>query len=243
LITDNAQEFKSASMVEFCERYNINLAHSTPYYPKGKMLAKSSNESLIRIIKKLLVENKRGWNSKLKYGLWVDKNSTKKSIGTSPFQLVYGIDVVFLIQLGFSMMKVLQDELEEPNDVQRRIFQLIEMQQNMNILNEKSQTYQNKVKAIFVKKNKEDSFQPWDLFLKWDARIKDKSRHGKFDNIWFDPFRVARDLNKNTFILYNLDDDELVGGLVNGHFLNHFLVYQVNNGFENGHIGFQIGVI
>jgi hypothetical protein len=30
LITDNAQEFKSSSMVI---RYNITLAHSNPYYP------------------------------------------------------------------------------------------------------------------------------------------------------------------------------------------------------------------
>jgi hypothetical protein len=203
----------------------ILLWHTLLHIIHRVMLAESSNKSLIRIIKKLLAENKRGWNSKLKYALWVDKISTKKSIGTSPFQLVYGIDVVFPIQLGFLMMKFLQDEVEEPNDVQRRIFQLIEMQQNREMLNEKSQTYQNKVKEIFDKKTKEDSFQPWDLFLRWDSRRKDKSKHGKFDHIWFGPFRVARDLNKNTFILYNLDDDELVGGPVNGHFLNHFLVY------------------
>jgi transposase InsO family protein len=74
LITDNAQAFKSASMIEFCEKYNITLAHSTPYYPQGNELAESSNKSLIRIIKKLLAENKRGWNSKLKYALWADND-------------------------------------------------------------------------------------------------------------------------------------------------------------------------
>jgi hypothetical protein len=84
--------------------------------------------------------------------------NTKKSIGTSPFQLVYGTNVVFPIQLGFPVMKFLQDEVEEPNDVQRRIFQLIEVQQNREMLNEKSQDYQNN-KEVFDKKTKEDSFQ------------------------------------------------------------------------------------
>jgi len=54
LVTDNAQAFKSASMVEFCRKYNINLSHSTPYYLQGNGLAEFSNKSLVRIIKKLL---------------------------------------------------------------------------------------------------------------------------------------------------------------------------------------------
>jgi transposase InsO family protein len=85
LITDNAQAFKYFSMIELCEIYNVTLAHSTTYYPQGNELAKSSNKTLIRIIKKLLAENKKGWNSKLKYDLCADRVSTKNSIGTSPF--------------------------------------------------------------------------------------------------------------------------------------------------------------
>jgi transposase InsO family protein len=90
LVTDNAQAFKSNSMIDFCNKYNIKLVHSTPYYPQGNGLAESSNKILIRIIKKLLTENKRSWDSKLKFSLWADRISNKKSIGTSPFQMVYG---------------------------------------------------------------------------------------------------------------------------------------------------------
>ena len=49
----------------------------------------------MRTSKKLLQENKKVWNAKLVYALWDNKVSTKKPIGTSPFQLVYGTDVVF----------------------------------------------------------------------------------------------------------------------------------------------------
>jgi hypothetical protein len=48
--------------------------------------------------------------------------------------------VVFPIQLGLPVMKFLQDEVEETNDVQRRIFQLIEVHQNREKLNEKYRT-------------------------------------------------------------------------------------------------------
>jgi hypothetical protein len=90
LVIDNAQAFKSNSMIEFCNKYSIKLVHSTPYYPQGNGLAESSNKTLIRIIKKLLAENKKSWDSKLKFSLWADRISNKKSIGTSPFQMVYG---------------------------------------------------------------------------------------------------------------------------------------------------------
>jgi len=128
IITDNAAAFKSASLVKFCEDYNVILAHSTPYYPQGNGFAESSNKSLIRIIRKLLLQNKKAWDSNLKYALWADRISTKKSIGTSPFQIVYGMDATLPIQLGLPVMKYLQDEGEELNDIQKRIFQLIEVQ-------------------------------------------------------------------------------------------------------------------
>jgi hypothetical protein len=134
IIANNAQEFKSKAMINFCGSHNISLTHSTPYYPQGNVPEESSNKTLIGIIKKLLTENKKSWDSKLKYALWADRISTKKPLGTSPFQLVYGIDVVFTTQLGIPVLKFLQEEIEEPNDIQRRIFQIIEVQQKREAL-------------------------------------------------------------------------------------------------------------
>jgi hypothetical protein len=54
--------------------------------------------------------------------LWADRINTKNSLGTSPFQIVYGVDVVFPSHLGIPVLKILQEEVEEPNDIQRRIF-------------------------------------------------------------------------------------------------------------------------
>lgn len=49
--------------------------------------------------------------------------------------------------------------------------------------------------------------------------------HGKFNNLRFGPFRVAIVLDNTTFLLKNLDDDNVVGGLVNGGYLKNFYVY------------------
>jgi len=141
LIIDNAQAFSSHRLVKFCNDYNIILSHSTTYYPQRNGLVESSNKSLVRTIKKLLQDNKKAWNSKLIYALWANRVSTKKSIGTSPFQLFYGTYVVFPTSLGMPMMKYIQEEGSEPNPTQRRIKQLIEVHQLREGLCDKVQTY------------------------------------------------------------------------------------------------------
>jgi hypothetical protein len=107
IIIDNDVAFNSKKLVEFCKNYGITLSHSTTYYPKGNGLAESSNKSLTSIIKNLLQENKKSWNKKLIFALRADRASTKKSIDTSPFQLVYGTKVVFPTSIGLPIMKLL----------------------------------------------------------------------------------------------------------------------------------------
>jgi len=82
----------------------------------------------MRIVKKLLQENKKAWHSKLIHALWADRISLKKSIGTSSFQLVYGSDVIFPSSLSLSVRTLLQEEGAETDPAQRRAYQLIELQ-------------------------------------------------------------------------------------------------------------------
>lgn len=106
-VIDNAQSFKSSKLVNLCANHNGILCHSTPYYPQGNKLAESSNKSF--------AENKKGWDSKLVYALWADRINNKKSIGSSPFQLMYGVDVVIPVQLALLVIIFLQEEMEDPN--------------------------------------------------------------------------------------------------------------------------------
>jgi len=85
IIIDNVQSFKYTSIIIFYQKYNIILGHSTAYYPQSNGLVESSNKSLMRIIKKILNENKKAWHSHLKYALWENKINTKRSTCTSPY--------------------------------------------------------------------------------------------------------------------------------------------------------------
>lgn len=225
LVIDNAQAFKSIKMQNFCQNYNVILSHSTPYYPQGNGLAKSSDKSLVRIIKKLLVDNKKGLDSKLIFALWADRTRSKKSISTFPFQLFYGVDDVIPVQLALLVMKYAQEEMDEPNRVQRRMLQLIEVHQIRKALMDKAQAYKDKVKTLFDRRTNQKKFQVDDLVLRWDVWKQDKRKHGKFDNLWFGPFKISDVLDNNTFLLKNIDDKQLSSGPINGHILKHFFTY------------------
>jgi transposase InsO family protein len=128
IVTDNAASFKSEPLIKFYEQFKILLIHSTPYYPQGNGLAESSNKSLIKLIKILLEDNKKAWDSKLKFALWADRVATKKSLGTLPFQLVYGTEAVFPTQLALPVVKFFQDYEGESDHIVRRIHQMVEVQ-------------------------------------------------------------------------------------------------------------------
>ena len=96
-VTDNAPAFKLGALVSICDSMGIQLVHSTSYYPQGNGLVESSNKILVRIIRKLLENNQKSWDSKLKFSLWTDRITDKISIGTSPFKLVYGTEAIFPI--------------------------------------------------------------------------------------------------------------------------------------------------
>ena len=185
-------------------------------------MAESSNKSLIRTIKKLLQENKKAWNTKLVFALWANRVSTKKSIGTSPFQLVYGVDAIFPASLAMPVMKYVQEEDSEPNPIQRRINQLTEVHQEREALCEKVQGYQDNVKQVFDKRAKMDSFKLGDMVLKWDARYEDKGKHGKFDELWKGPYSICAFAGRNAYFLEDSEGNRVGDGPINGRFLKYY---------------------
>jgi hypothetical protein len=219
IVTDNAVAFKDKHLVKLCEELGIQLVHSTAYYPQGNGLAESSNKSLVRIIKKLLEQNARGWDSKLKFALWADRVTCKKSIGTSPFKLVYGTEAIFPVQLALSVAKFLQETDSEPSDLTQRIHNLVELQQDREQLLEKTELHQERIKESFDKKVKSNVFKTGDLVLKWDAARQEKGKHDKFEALWTGPFVITAVQQNNTFVLQTLSGEEVAGGPFNGRFL------------------------
>ena len=134
---------------------------------------------------------------------------------------MYGAEIIFLVSLGFPVMKLLQENDEEPNHMHRRINQIIEFNELREKEYDRVQVHQENIMKTFERRVKEEQFHINDLVLKWDARKDDK--HGKFDHIWKGPYIIVAYRGDNCFILQNQNGVDIKGGPVYGRFLKHYL--------------------
>eukprot|EP00253_Pinus_taeda_P006384 PITA_06384 len=205
-----------------CHKYHIILGHSSAYHPQGNGLAESSNKSLVNIIKKLLEINKKSWHKRLVNALWANRVSQKKSIGMSPFELVYEVDIVFPTSLVAPVDKLLQEAGSEDNPMQRRLNQMVHLQQTREEVFQNTSKLQEKIKKIYDRKAEADKFQLDDVVLKWDARNEEKGKHGKFENLWKGPFNIAAYRGQNAFLLKEMNGEDCPGGPINGRLLKWY---------------------
>jgi transposase InsO family protein len=65
LTTNQGNSFMSKEVHEFAELYKIKLLDSSPYYARANGQAKSSNRTLINLIKKKITDHPRHWHKVL----------------------------------------------------------------------------------------------------------------------------------------------------------------------------------
>eukprot|EP00253_Pinus_taeda_P003102 PITA_03102 len=148
-----------------------------------------------------------------------DRVSQKKSIDTSPFELVYGVDTVFPTSLAAPVDKLLQEAGSEEDPMQRRLNQMVHLQQTREEVFKNTSKLQEKIKKIYDRKAKVDKFQVDDVVLKWDARNEEKGKHSKFENLWKGPFNIAAYRGQNAFLLKEMNAEDCPRGPINGRLL------------------------
>ena len=83
--------------------------------------------------------------------------------------------------------------------MQRRINQIIELNELRDKAYDKVQVHQEKMKNTFDRRVKQEEFQVDGLVLKWDARREEK--HGNFDHLWKGPYIIVTYRGDDWFIL------------------------------------------
>jgi IS30 family transposase len=95
LTMDQGSSFMSHQVCDFAESLKIKLLSSSPYYSQANGQTKSSNKTLIKLIKKKIEENPKRWHEVLSEALWAHHISKHSATKVTPFELVYRQEVVF----------------------------------------------------------------------------------------------------------------------------------------------------
>ncbi len=85
LVSDRVVYFLNSVIEELTSKHMILHKKSTPYHPQANGQAESSNKVLLRILKKIVSENKKDWDDKLDSALWSFRTAFKVATGMTPF--------------------------------------------------------------------------------------------------------------------------------------------------------------
>ena len=206
LMFDNASYFSGNAMTEFALKRGFKLNYSANYYPQGNGLAESTNKNLIRIIKRTVDQNQKNWHKALVNALWADRITKKASIGTSPFNLVYGKEVVLSTHLVIPYLSLVQyiDEVST-SSLQLRPMEIIKLEERREQAKKTHAHHQALIKSSFDSSiMTRKSFQMGDLVLKWDKAHEEKGKHTKFQKLWLGPFQIVEIIGPSTFVLQDL---------------------------------------
>ncbi|XP_059068320.1 uncharacterized protein LOC131858869 [Cryptomeria japonica] len=154
--------------------------------------------------------------------LWADRITIKKTIGTSPFELVYGSKARMPINNLLLVYKFIhENNLEMLDPLEEKMEMLAELDESREDSHRKNLKLQQKSKYLFEKKASERKFKINDLVLFWNARAQDKGKHDKFDALWLGPFVVAEKNGEDSYFLTDMNS-EMQELPVHGQFLKHF---------------------
>ena len=104
LISDRGAHFR-AEVETLLQKYGIQHHRSSAYRPQTNGAVEAANKNIKRILRKM-VKTSRDWSEKLSFVLWAYRTSFRTFIGTTPYSLVYGMEVVLPIEIEMGSLRV-----------------------------------------------------------------------------------------------------------------------------------------
>ena len=127
-----------------CNKYGIQLHHSSTYYPQGNRQAEATNKTLIKILKKTYKSNKFSiWPEKLIVALWAYRTSIRTPTGQTPYALTFGMEAVLPYEIFLPSLRVqLDQEMSEREHRESLLAQLELLDEKRLKADEHTQVYQ-----------------------------------------------------------------------------------------------------
>ena len=91
LVSDQGSHFINGTIQVFTEHFLLRHTTSTTYYLQGNGQAESTNKVIVKMLQKLVNDNRTDWDIQLYTVLFSYQTAYKVAMGHSPFELVYGL--------------------------------------------------------------------------------------------------------------------------------------------------------
>ena len=152
--------------------------------------------------------------------LWAYRTSVKTSTGFTPFQLIYGFEVVLPIKCEIPSLQIAIELLPTTSEEKKRLLYLAQLNENRRDAALAIETHAKRIKAQYDRNVTPRNFSEGDLVLLYD-QANDKLGARKFVPMWHNPYVVKRKLVKGAYELVDFDGVSL-GKPRNGLYLKRY---------------------
>lgn len=190
ITSDNGIPFKNDKMEKFCQR--IKHVFSSPYHPQANGQAEAFNKSIVKILKRTTVKNKRDWHLRLPEALWAYRTTHKTATGSTPYSLVFGTEAVRPLEVQLPSLRVaMQAGLTTDQHAKLRFNELDNLDEERLKAKLWIELYQSRMAEAYNRTVRHKAYKPGDLVLKMRTELMAGNRLvGKFEPKWEGPYVV-----------------------------------------------------
>jgi hypothetical protein len=176
-------------MSDLTEKLGLWHEKSTPYYPQANGQVEEINKVLITMLQRIIGIHKTSWHTMLFSSLWAYQTSAKSSTGYTPFQLMYGIEVVMPIECEIPSLKLFVELLPNTSAKEEHLLYLMQLYETHRDATLVIETQKKCVEAQYDKHVKRRVFSEGDLVLLYE-QDRDLLGARKFEAMWRGPYIV-----------------------------------------------------
>jgi hypothetical protein len=115
---------------------------------------------------------KDDWDLRVPSVLWAYRTTCKKLTMKTHFKLVYGLEVVVPMEYLVPSLRIVAFiDMDDPNVVQERLVQLVELEKDRFIAGFHQQVHKEREKAYHDRHIKKKPFKQGDLVLVYDSKF------------------------------------------------------------------------
>ena len=98
IVSDQGTHFINEVVEVLLNEFMVTHRLSVPYHPQANGQVELTNKVLCAALTKVVEGNRGTWECKLPSVLWAYRTAYKTSVGSTPFELVYGLNAVLPIE-------------------------------------------------------------------------------------------------------------------------------------------------
>jgi hypothetical protein len=204
LISDRGTHFINEAIEEMTTLFNINHRKTTPYHPQTNGQTERVNQTLVRILRKTVIDSKRDWDTKLTAALWAYRTTYKVTTRATPFSLMYGIEAILPIEFEVQTLRIATEQrLDTSQSLKDRLASLEALNEGRQLAAQHVEATQRRRKVAFDKRQKKRTLLPGMWVMVQDARKLEFP--AKFDALWTGPYVIKEVFPNNSIQLKTLD--------------------------------------